>query len=160
MLLTKVPLVKAMVLTVVMYGYDNWTIKKAECQRIDAFELWCWRRLFESPLDCREFKAVSPQGNQPWICIWRTDAETEAPVLWPPDENWLIGKHPDAGKDWRWEEKGMKEDEMVGGHHWIHGLEFEKGLGVGDGQGILVCCSPCGHKELDTTEQLNWSKCW
>ena len=83
---------------------------------------------------------------------WRTDAEAEAPVLWPPDaKNWLIRKNPDAGKDWRQEAKGMTEDEMVGWH------EFEQALGVADGQGSLVCCSPWGHKELDTTEQLNWT---
>ena len=108
-LLTKVHIVKAMVFPVVMYGCESWTIKKAECRRIDASELWCWRRL-ENPLDCKEIKPVNPKGNQSWIFIGRTDAEAEAPMLWPPDaKNWLIGKDPDAGKDWRQEEKGTTE---------------------------------------------------
>ena len=119
---TKVHLVKAMVFPVVMCGCESWTIKKAECRRIDAFELWCWRRLFESPLDCKEIQPI----NQSSIFIGRTDAESEAPILWPPDgKNWLIWKDPDAGKDWRWEEKGMIEDVMVGWHHQLYGHEFE-----------------------------------
>ena len=98
-------------------------MKKAECQRIDAFELWCWRRLL-SPLDCREIQLVNPKANESCIFIGRTDAE--APVLWPPDaKNWLIGKDPDAGKDWRQEAKGMTEDEMIEWYHWLNGLEFE-----------------------------------
>ena len=146
---------KAMFFSVVMYGCESWTIKKAECRRIDAFELWCWRRLLRGPLDCKEIKPVNPKGNQSWIFIGRTDAE--APVLWPPDgKNWLTGKDPDAGKDWKQEEKGMTEDEMVGWHHWLDGHEFEQAPGVGDGQGSLACCSPWGRKQLDTTEQLNW----
>ena len=104
---TKVLRVKAMVFPVVMYGCESWTIKKAEWQRIDAFELWWWRRL-ESPLNFKEIKPVHPKGNQHWIFIGRTDAEAETPILWPPDvKNWLIGKDLDAGKYWRWEEKGM-----------------------------------------------------
>ena len=92
------------------------------------------------------------QGNQPWIFIGRTDAEAEAPILWPPDEkSWLIGKDPDAGKDWSQEEKGMTEDEMVGWYHRLSGHEFEQALGDGEGQGNLECCSPKGRKELDTT---------
>ena len=103
---------------VVMYGCKSWTIKKAECWRIDGFELWCWRRLFESPLNCKEIQPVNPKGNQSWIFTGRTDAEAETPILWPPDvKNWLIGKDPDAGKDWRQEEKGTTEDEMVEWHH-------------------------------------------
>ena len=91
------------------------------------------------------------------IYTGKTDAEAEGPILWPPDvKNWLIWKDPDAGKDWG-QEKGMTEDEMVGWHHWLDGHEFEWTLGVGDGQGGLACCSPWGHKELDTTEQLNWT---
>ena len=81
---TKVLLVKAMVFLVVMYGCESWTVKKAECQRIDAFELWCWRRLFESPLDCKEIQPVHPKGNQSWVFIGRTDAKAETPILWPP----------------------------------------------------------------------------
>ena len=104
-----------MVFLVVMYGCENWTKKKAECQRIDAFELWCWRKLL-SPLDYKEIQPVNSKGNQLWTFIGRTDAK--APVLWPPDvKNWLIWKDPDAGKDWRQEEKGMTEDEMLGWHH-------------------------------------------
>ena len=147
---TKVYLVKAMVFPVVMYGCESWTIRKAEHRRIDAFELWCWRRLQGDPTS-------HPKGNQSWIFIGRTDAEAEIPIIWPPDaKNWLIRKDPDAGKDWRWEKKGMTEDEMVGWHHWLSGHEFEQALGVGDGQESLACCSPLGLKESDVTEQLNW----
>ena len=122
---TKVHLVKAMVFPVVTYESESWTIKKAEHRRIDAFELWCWRRL-ESPLDCKEIQPVHPKGNQPWIFIGRTDAEAETPILWSRDvKNRLIWKEPDAGKDWRQEEKGMSEDEMVGWQHRLNGHEFE-----------------------------------
>ena len=100
-----------------------------------------------------------PKGNQTWIFIGRTDAEAETPILWPPDvKNWLIGKDPDAGKDWRQEEKGITEDEMVGWHHQLNGHEFEQALGVGDGQGSLACCSPWGRKESDMIEWLNWTE--
>ena len=122
---TKVHLIKAIVFPVVMYGCKSWTIKRAECRKIDAFELWCWRRL-ENPLDCKEIQPVHPKGNQSSMFIGRTDAEAETPVLWPPDEKrWLIRKDPDAGKDWIWEEKRMTEDEMVGWYHWLSGHEFE-----------------------------------
>jgi len=91
--------------------------------------------------------------------VGRMDAEAETPILWLPDvKNWLIGKDPDAGKDWRQREKGMTEDEMFGWHHWLNGHEFEQTPGIGDRQGSLVCCSPWGHKESDTTEQLNWTE--
>ena len=110
---TEVRLVKATIFPVVMYGYESWAIKKAECQRIDAFELWCWRRL-KSPLDFKEIQPVHPKGNQSWIFIGRTDAEAETPILWPPDvKNWLIRKDPDSEKDWRQKEKTVTEDEMV-----------------------------------------------
>ena len=113
----------------------------------------------ESPLDSKENKPVNPKGNQHWIFIGKTDAEAEAPILWPPDaKNWLTRKDPDAGKDWGQEEKGMIEDEIVGWHHWLDRPEFEQALGVGDGQGILACCSPWGRKELDTIEWLNWAE--
>ena len=116
---TKVLLVKASIFPTVMCGCEIWTIKKAECQRIDAFELWCWRRLL-SPLDCKEIKSVKLEGNQSWIYLGRTDAETETPIVWPPDtENWLTGKESDAGEDWRQEEKRMTENEMVGWHPWL-----------------------------------------
>ena len=110
----------------------------------------------ESPLDSK-IKPVNPKENQPWIFIGRTDAEAETPVLWPPNaKNRLIGRDPDAGKDWGQEEKGMTEDGMVGWYHWVDGHEFEQAPGVIDGQGSLECCSPCCRKEPDTTEQLNW----
>ena len=122
---------------------------------------WClWtvvlEKTLESPLDCKETKPVYPKGYQSWVFIGRTDAEAEALILWPPDaKSRLIGKDSDAGKDWRQEEKGMTEDEMVGWHHWLSGHEFEQSLGDDEEQGGLVCCSPCGHKESDTTEWLN-----
>ena len=119
-----------------MYECESQTIKKAECWRIGAFELWCWRRLFESLLDGKEIKPVNPKGNQPWIFTERTDAEAETPILWPSDvKNWLIGEHHDAGKDWRQEEKGATADEMAGWHHRLDGHEFEQAPGVGDGLG-------------------------
>ena len=122
---TKVCLVKAMVFPVIMYGCDNWTIKKAACWRTDAFEL-VLEKTFESFLCCKEIQLVHPKGNQSWVFIGRTDIEAETPILWPPDaESWLIWKDPDAGKDWRQEEKGMTEDEMVGWYHWLNGHEFE-----------------------------------
>ena len=122
---TKVHLVKAMVFPVVMCECESWTIKKAERWRIDASELWCWKRLL-SPLDCKEIQPVYPKGNQSWIFIGRTDDEAERPILWPPNSrNWLIWKDPDAEKDWRREEKGMTEDEMVEWHHWLNGHGFE-----------------------------------
>ena len=108
---------------------------------------------------CKEVKPVHPKGNQSWIFIGRTDAEAEAPILWPPDvKSRLIRKDADAGKDWRQEEKGATEDEMVGWHHWLNGHEFEQTLGDGEGQGSLVCCSPWGRKESDMTEWLNKNK--
>ena len=114
-------------------------------------------KALESPLDCKEIQAVNPKGNQSWIVTGRTDVEVEALILWPPDtKNWFITKDPDARKDWRQEEKGMTEDKMVGWYHRLDGYEFEQALGIGDGQGSLVCCIPCGRKELDMTEQLNW----
>ena len=125
-----------------------------------ALKNWCFwtvvlEKTLESPLDCKEISPVNPKENQSWIFTGRTDAEAETPILWPPDaKNWLTGKDPDAGKDW--EVKGTTEDEMVGWHHWLRGHEFEQAPGVGDGQGGLVCCSPWSHKELDTTERLNW----
>ena len=160
----KVHLLKAMVFPVVMKGCESWTIKKAEHRRIDAFELCCWKRLFRV-LDCKETQPVHPKGNQSWIFIGRTDAEAETSVLWPPDvKNWLTGKDADAGKNWKREEKGITEDEMVGWHHWLDGHEFEQASGVGDGQGSLACYSPWGCRvghnwatELNCTEHyLPW----
>ena len=126
---------------------------------------WCFwitvlEKTPESPLDCKVIKPVNPKGNQSWIVIGRTDAETEAeaPILWLPDaKSWFIGKDPDAEKDGRREEKGTAEDELVGWYHQLNACKFEQALGVGDGHGSLVCCSPWGHKELDMTERLNWT---
>ena len=128
---TKVHLVKAMVFPVVMYGCESWTVQKAERQRIDSFELRCWRRLLRVPWTARI-------SNQSWVFIGKPDAEAETPILWPPDaESWLIWKEPGAGKDWRLEEEGMTEDEMAGWHRRLSGHEFEQALGVSDGQGGL-----------------------
>ena len=110
-------------------------------------------------VDSKKIQPVHPKGNQSWIFIGRTDAEAETPILWPPDvKNWLSAKDPDAGKDWRWDEKGITEDEMVGWHHWLDGHEFEQTLEVGDGQASLVCCNPWGCKESNMTEWLNWTE--
>ena len=111
---------------------------------------WCfWTVVLEktlgSPLDCKEIQPVHPKRHQSWVFIGRTDVEAETPVLWPPDgKNWLIWKDPDAGKDWRREEKGLTEDVMVGWHHQLNGHEFEQAPGAGEGQGSLACCSPWG----------------
>ena len=113
----------------------------------------------ESPLDCKEIKPVHPKGNQSGIFTGRTDAEAEAPILWPSiAKNWLIGKDPDAGNNWRQEEKGTTEDKMVGWHYWLDGHEFEKPPGVSDRQGSLAYCISWGHKESDMTEWLNWAE--
>ena len=105
-------------------------------------------------MDCKEIKPANPKGNQSWIFIGRTYAE--APIIWPPDvKSRLIGKDPDAGKDWRQEEKGMTDDEMVGWHHQLNGHECEQAPWDTEGQGSLVCCSLLGCKESDTTERLN-----
>ena len=124
---TKVCIVKAMLFPVVMYRLESWTVKKAECWRIDAFWSVVLEKTPECPLDCKGIKAVNPKGNQPWTFTGRTDAEADASILWPPDaKSWLIGNVPDAGKDWRQEEKGMTEDEVAGCHHCLNGREFEQ----------------------------------
>ena len=115
------------------YGFSSSHIRMEDLNPKEGWALknWCFwtvvlQKTLKSPLDSREIKPVNPKGNPPWIFIGRTDAEAETPILWLPDaKNWLIGKDPDAGKDWRWEEKGMIENEMVGWHHWLHGHEFE-----------------------------------
>ena len=164
---TKVHLVKAMVFPVVMYGCESWTVKKAERRRIDAFERWApknwcfWtvvlEKTLESPLDCKEIQLDNPKGNQSRIFIGGTDAEAEAPILWPSDvKSWLIWKDPDAGKDWRQEEKGTTEDKMGWWHHWLNGHEFEEALRDGEGQGSLLCCSSCAAKSQ--TWLSNWRR--
>ena len=144
-----------------MYGCESRTTKKTESWRIDVSDLWCWRRLLRVPWTAREIQPVYPKGDQSWKSIGRTEAEVEAPILWPPNvKNWLIGKDFDAGKDWRQEEKGTTEDEMVGWHHQLDGHEFKQALGV-DGQGSLARYSPWGLKESDRTKQrteLNWTE--
>ena len=115
------------------------------------------KKTLESPLDWKEIQLVHSKGDQSWVFIGRTDAEAETPIFWPPDaKSWLIGKDPDAGRDWEQEEKGTTEGEMAGWHHRLDGHEFEWTLGAGDGQGGLACCDSWGGKELDMTEQLNW----
>ena len=126
-----------------------------------ATKNWCFwtvvlKKTLESPLDCKEIKPVNPKGNQPWIFIGRTDAEAEAPIIWPRDgKNWLTGKDSDAGKDCGQEEKETTEDEMVGWYHWLTGHEFEQALRDGEGQGGMACYSPQGHKKLGMTELLD-----
>ena len=149
--------VKAIVFPVVMYGCESWAIKKAEHQTIDAFELWCWRRLLRVPWTARRsnqsiLKEISPEHSVEGLMLklkLQYSGHLNA-------KSWLIRKDPDTGKDWRQAEKGMTEDEMVGWHHWLNEHEFEQASGVGDGQGRLGCCSPWDHKESDMTEQLNW----
>ena len=140
-----------------MYACESWTIKKAECRRIDAFELWCWRRLLRVPWTAR-------RSSQSILKEISSEYSLEGLMLklklqyFGHQMSWLIGKVPDVEKDWRREEKGTTEDEMAGWHHWLKGHEFEWTPGAGDGQRGLPCCSPRGHKESDMTEQLNWTK--
>jgi len=137
-----------------------------DCEESWAPKNWCfWTvvlgKTLESPLACKEIQPVHPKGNQSWVFIGRTDAEAETPILWPPHvKTWLIGKDSDAGRDWGQEEKGTTEDEMAEWHHWLDGRECEWTLGVGDGQGGLVCWDSWGHGESDTTERLNWLTDW
>ena len=135
-----------------------------DCKESWALKNWCFwtvvlEKTLESPLACKVIKLVNPAGNQSWIFIGRTDVEAETPILWPPDvKSWLIWKDPDSRKDWRQEEKGMTEDEMVGWHPRLDGHGFGWTPGVGIGQGGLVCCGSWGHKESETTERLNWNE--
>ena len=147
------------------YGFSSghvwmWELdyKESWAPKNQCFWTVVLEKTLESPLDCREIQPVHPKGNHSWIFTGRTDVEAETPILWPPDaKNWLIGKDPDAGKDWRWEEKGTTEDEMVGWYHQLNGHVFEYTLEVGNGQGGLGCCGSPGHKESFTTEWLNWT---
>ena len=117
-------------------------------------------KILESLLDSKEIQPAHPKGDQSQVFIGRTDVEAEIPILWPPHvKSWLIGKDSDAGRDWGQEEKGMTGwQEMAGWRHWLDGRESEWTLGVGDGQGGLVCCGSWGRKVLDTTEGLNWTE--
>ena len=146
-----------MVFAVVMYGCESWNIKKAEHWRIDAFELWCWRRLLRvCPLDCKEIQPVHPKGDQSWEFIGRTDVEAETPILWPPDlKSWFIWK------DWCWDRLRTGGD--GGDRGWDGWMALPTqwtwvwvNSGVGDAQGGLVCCGSWGHKESDMTERPNW----
>ena len=135
---------------------------KLDCEESWAPKNWCFwtvvlEKTLESPLDCKDIQPVHSKGDQSWVFFGRNDTKGETPTLWPPHvKSWLIGKDSDAGRDWGQEEKGMTEDEMAGRRHWPDGCEFEWTPGVGDGQGGLACCDSWGHKESDTTEQLNW----
>ena len=164
-LLTKVCLVKAMVFPVAMYRCESCIIRKAECWRIDAFEPWCWRRLLRVPQAAKRsnqsiLKEISPEYSLEGLMLklklqYFGHLMQRAKLL---EKTQLIGKDPDAGKDWKQEEKGTTEDEMVRWHHWLDRHEFEQAPEVGDGQGSLACCSPWGRKESDTTKWLNWTE--
>ena len=143
----KVHLLKAIHLCMWEMDYkESWALRNC------CFWTVVLEKTLESPLVCKEIQPVHPEGNQSWIFTGRTDAKAETTILWAPDaKNWHIWKDADAGKDWKWENKGTTEDEMVGWHHQLNGYEFEQALGDGEGQRSLVCCSPWGHKELDMT---------
>ena len=138
---------------VVRYGCESWTMKKAECQRIDAFELWCWTRL-ESPLDCKEIQPVHPKGDQPWVFIGRTDVGAGTPILWPPDaKSWLIWKDSDAGKDWRREENGRQR------MRWLDGITDSMDMGLGGLRELVkdreIRCAVVYEVAKSWTQQLN-----
>ena len=148
------------------YGFSSCHVWmwELDCEESWALKNWCFwtvvlEKTLESSLDCKEIQPVNPfKGDQSWVFFGRNDAKAETPVLWPPHvKRWLIGKDPDSGRDWGQEKKGMTEDEMARWHHRL-GHEFESPPGVGDGQGGLVSCNSWGCKELDTTEQLNWTE--
>ena len=146
------------------YGFPNSHIWMWELDhKVWMSKNWCFwtvvlEKTLKSPLDCKEIKPVKAKGNWSWILIGRTDAEAEAPILWLADaKSWIIRENPDAGQDWRQEEKGTTEDRMVGWHHRLNGHEFEQAPGDGEGQGSLACCSPWGRKKLDVTERLNYN---
>ena len=162
---TKVHLVKAMVFPVVMYGCESWTIKKAECQRIDAFELWCWRRLLRVPWTSgRSNQSILKETNREYS-LEGLMLKLKLLILWPPDaKSWLLGKDLDAGKNWRQEEKGTTEDEMVGWHHQPNGHEFEQALGVvmdreawcATAHGIAKSQTQLNWTEMNWTELIRW----
>ena len=145
---TKVHMVKAMVSLLVMYRYENWTIKKAEHQKIRCFRIVVLEKILKSPLDCRE---ISQSQRKSTLTIHWKDCRWSS-ILWSPEaKSWLTGKDPDAGTDWRQKEKGEAENEMVRHHHQLNGPESEQTLGNSGGQRNLECCSPWGRKQLDTT---------
>ena len=151
---TKVCLVKAVVFPLVMYGCESWTVEKAECRRINAFKLWCWRRLLRVPWTARRSNQ-SILRISPGCSLEGTMLKLNSSTLPTPANNWLIGKDSDAWRDWGQEGKGTTEDEMAGWHHRLDGQEFEWTPGDGDGQGGLACCHSWGRKESDRTEWLN-----
>ena len=146
------------------YGFSRSRVWMWELDHKESWvpKNWCFwtvvlEKTLESPLDFKEIQPVHSKGNQSRISIGRTDAEAETPILWPRDvKNWLIWKDPDAGKDWRWEEKGTTEDEILRWHHRLLDMNLSKLWELADGQGSLACCRPWGHKESETTERLNW----
>ena len=148
------------------YGFSSGHVWmwELDCEESWTLKNWCFwtvvlEKTLENPLDCKEIQPVHPEGDQSWVFTGRTDAEAETPVLWSPDvKSWLIGKDPDAGRDWGREEKGTTEDEMAGWHHRLDGHGFGWTPGVGDGQGGLVCCDSWCRKESDTTERLIWTE--
>ena len=135
-----------------------------DCEESWVPKNWCFwtvvlEKTLESPLDCKDIQPVHPKGDHPWVFFGRTDTEAETPILWPCHaKSWLIGKDPDAGRDWGQEEKGTTQDKMAGWHHQLNGHEFQWTLGAGDGQGGLACCNSWGCKESDRTERLNWTE--
>ena len=142
----------------------TWVVMwKLDCEESWAPKNWCFwtvvlEKTLESPLACKEIQPICSKGDHSWVFFGRTDAKAETPILWPPDaKSWLIGKDSVAGRDWGQEEKGTTEDEMAGWHHRLNGHEFGWIMGVGDGQGGLVCRNSWGHKESDMTERLNWT---
>ena len=145
-----------MVFSVAMYGWESWTMRKAEYRRIDAFELRCWRRLLRVPWTARKSNQCILKEISPEYSLEELTLKLKLQYF----GHLIQRKDPDAGKDWRKEEKGTTEDDMVGWHHQLNGHEFEQALGIGDGQGSWVCCSPWGCKELDMTERLNWTDYW
>ena len=154
---TKIHLVKAMVFPVVMYGCESWTVKKAECWRIDAFELWCWRRLLRVLWTARRSNQSILKENSPGISLEGMMLKLKLQYFGHLMRRVDSLEKTDAGRDWGQKEKGTTEDEMAGWHHWLDGRESEWTPGVGEGQGGLACCDSWGRKELDTTEQLNWT---
>ena len=157
---TKFRLVKAIVFPVVIYGCESRTVKKAECWRIDAFELWCWRRLLWVPWTARRSNQSILKEIGPGCSLEGMMLKLKLQYFGHLMQSWLIGKDSDDGRDWGQEEKGMTEDEMAGWHHRLDGRESEWTPGVGDGQGGLACCDSWGCKESDTTEPLNWTEKW
>ena len=148
------------------YGFSSSHVRMWElaCEESWAPKNWCFwtvvlEKTLESPLNCKEIQPVHPKGDQSCVFIGRTDAEAETPILWPHHvKSWLIGKDPDAGRDWEQEEKGTTEDEMAGWHHRLDGHGFGYTPGVGDGRGGLACCDSWGHKESEMTERLDWTE--